>query len=54
MNVMLLIFESHAVISKQSSDALTSHKVIKINGNDGTTVFVHGVILTVRTVWCKL
>lgn len=41
-------------ISKHSSDALTSHKVIKTNGNDGTTASVHGVILAVRTVWCKL
>jgi hypothetical protein len=48
-----VIFEPHTVICKHSNDAVTSHKAIETNGNDGMTASACGVILAVRTVWCK-
>jgi hypothetical protein len=48
-----VIFEPCAVICKHSNDAVVSHKAIETNGNDGMTASACGVILAVRTVWCK-
>jgi hypothetical protein len=53
MNVALLSLKPHAVIYNHSNDAVTLHKATQTNGSDGMTASARGVILAVRTVWCK-